>query len=115
MAVAILEDHEWWNIESVPDFFKANYGSWSPEPLYEFRCKEKYKAPDVSRIGCNWHKRFLSRHPAFKPVYSRALDDNCAMNNNPGTITEYFNVLKSTVEEFKTSLRISTTWIRRDS
>ena len=59
------------------------------------------KAPGVSHIECNWHKRLLSRHPALKPVYSRALDNGRAMNNNPETITEYFNVLKRTMGEFK--------------
>ena len=58
-------------------------------------------APDMSRVGCNWYKRFLARHPALRPAYSRALDNDRAMNNNPKTITEYFNVLKSIMEEFK--------------
>ena len=58
-------------------------------------------APDMSRVGCNWYKRFLARHPALRPAYSRALDNDCIINNNPKTITEYFNVLKSTMEEFK--------------
>ena len=44
--------------------------------------------------------KYFSRRPALKPVYSRALDNDREMNN-PETITEYFNVLKSTMEEFK--------------
>ena len=59
------------------------------------------KAPDISRIGCTWHKRFLSQHPKLKPVYSLALDNDGVINNNLTTITEYFNVLESTIEEFK--------------
>ena len=60
----------------------------------------KTKAPNITRIGCNWCKRFLPRHPTLKLVYSRALDNDRAMNN-PKTITKYFNVLKSTMDEFK--------------
>ena len=50
----------------------------------------KTKAPDISRIGCNWYKMFLSRRPALKPVYCRA-SGNCR------TVTEYFNILRSTM------------------
>ena len=53
--------------------------------------------PALDAIGI---KDFSPGHPALKPVYGRALDNDRAMNN-PETITEYFNVLKSTMEEFK--------------
>jgi hypothetical protein len=101
MAAAILEDRERRNIESAPDFFKRIMDPDLQSLCTSLDAEGNIKAPDISRIGCNWHKRFLSRHPALKPVYSRALDNDRAMNNNPETITEYFNVLKSTMEEFK--------------
>ena len=65
--------------------------------------------PALDAIGI----KDFSRRPVLKPVYNRALD-NRAMNN-PETITEYFNILKGTVEEFKISLRVHTTWMRRNS
>ena len=99
MAAAILEDRKRRNIENASDFFKR---IMDPNLQgFGFDTEGKIKAPDISCIGYHWHKRFLSRHPTLKPVYSRALDNDCAMNNNPKTITEYFNVLKSTMEEFK--------------
>ena len=54
--------------------------------------------PALDVIGT---KRFLTRHLALRPAYCSALDNDCVMNNNPRTITEYFNVLKSTMEELK--------------
>ena len=103
MAAAILEDREWQNIESAQYFFKR---IMDPDlqlagGLRGLDAEGNIKAPDISCIGFNWHTRFLSRHPKLKPVYSRALDNNHAINNNPTTITQYFNVLKSTMEEFK--------------
>ena len=98
MAAAILEDRERRNIESAPDFFKR---IMDPDlrDCTSLDVEGKIKAPDTSRIGHNWYKRFLTRHPAPKPVSSRALDHERAMNN-PETITQYFNVLKSTMKEF---------------
>ena len=92
MAAAVLEGR---NIESASDFFNRIM-----DLATRTQTLNAEGAPDISRIGCNWYKRFLPRHPAFKPAYSRAMDNDCAMNN-PETITEYFNVLKSTVDEFK--------------
>ena len=54
--------------------------------------------PALDVIGT---ERFLTRHLALRPAYCRALDNDRVMNNNPKTITEYFNVLESTIEEFK--------------
>ena len=70
MAAAILEDHERRNLESAPDFFNrimdpdlhASLGS--PYNTTSLDAEGKIKAPDISRIGCNWYKRFLPRYPA---------------------------------------------------
>ena len=98
MVAAILEDRERRNIESAPDFFQR---IMDPDlrDCTSLDVEGKIKAPDTSRIGHNWYKRFLTRHPAPKPVNSRALDHERAMNNLE-TITQYFNVLKSTMKEF---------------
>ena len=98
MAAAILDDHERRNIESAPDFFTRIMDPATRTQT--LNTEELGAAPDMSRIGCNWYKRFLTRHPALRPAYSHALDNDRAMNN-PETITEYFNVLKITMEEFK--------------
>ena len=89
------------NIKSAPDFFKRIMDPHLHSLCTSLDAEGNIKAPDVSRIGCNWHKRFLSWHPALKPVYSRALDNDRAINNNPETIAGYFDVLESTMEEFK--------------
>ena len=98
MAVAVLEDRKRRNIESASDFFNR---IMDPATRTQTLNAEGLGAPDISCIRSNWYIRFLSRHPALKPAYSRALDNDRAMNNNPKTITEYFNVLKRTMEEFK--------------
>ena len=56
MAVAILKDREWRNIESAPDFFKRIM-----DPVLRSHCRSpslgaegNIKAPDVSRIGLNY-------------------------------------------------------------
>ena len=95
MAAAVLEDRERRNIESASDFFNRIM-----DPATRTQTLNAEGAPDISRIGCNWYKTFLTRHPALKPAYSRALDNDRTMNN-PETITEYFNALKSTMDEFK--------------
>ena len=100
MAAAVLEDLERRNIESASDFFNRimDLATRTQTLIAE-------GAPDIPRIGCNWYKRFLTRHPALKPAYSRAMDNDCAMNN-PETITEYFNVLKVLWARSRLCLRI---------
>ena len=68
----------------------------------------KTKAPDISRIECNWYKMILSRRPALKLVYCRA-------SGNYRIITEYFNILRSTMGGFKPSPRIYTNRMGRVS
>ena len=47
------------------------------------------------------YKRFLSRHPALLAMYSRPLDNSCALNNDPRIIREYFGIPKGVAVEFK--------------
>lgn len=50
--------------------------------------------PDLSRVGKFWYKSFLRRYPSISAIYSRALDDDRARNNNPKVLEEYFKILK---------------------
>ena len=66
MATAILEDRERRNLESAPDFFNRimDPNLHASGPCTSLDAEGKIKAPDISRIGCDWYKRFLPRHPA---------------------------------------------------
>jgi hypothetical protein len=52
-------------------------------------------------VGKAWYKRFLSLHPALSAIYSRCLDNRCALNNDPRIIREYFGIPKEVIAEFK--------------
>ena len=66
MTAAILEDREWRNLESAPGFFNRimDPDLHASGPCTSLDAAGKIKAPDISRIGCNWYKRFLPQYPA---------------------------------------------------
>ena len=99
MACAIVEDRERRNLECAGDFFLRML---DPMTAVERRDRSRNLiGPDLDLVGKNWYKRFLSRHPALSAMYSRSLDNSRALNNNPRIIREYFQVLKTAIDEFK--------------
>ena len=66
-AAAILKGRERRNIESAPNFFTRIMDPATR--TLTLNAEELGAAPDMSRIGCNWYKRFLTRHPALRPAY----------------------------------------------
>lgn len=54
----------------------------------------------LPKMGQNWYKRFIGRHPDLSLIYSRKLDQSRAMNNNPKILWEFFELLKSVVEKY---------------
>jgi len=101
MAAAVFEDRERRNMEDASDFFPRIQSPNKDHPFERRDFKGNYHGPDLSVIGKNWHKRFLQRHQKLKSIYSRALDNDRAMNNNPVILRDFFTILDKVIKEFK--------------
>ena len=66
LEAAILEDRERRNTESAPYFFNRIMDPDLRVLCSNLDAEGKIKALDISRIGCNWYKRFLTRHRAVQ-------------------------------------------------
>lgn len=84
-------------LEDGADYFRQHLDLTAPTRDNDIKPPQ----PDPGLVGKNWHKPFLARHPALKSMYSRALDNERAVNNDPKILAEYFYLLNETLVKCK--------------
>ncbi len=56
---------------------------------------------DYKELGVNWNSGFLERHPALQPKYSRTLDQECYLAEDPEIIQHWFDLYRSIKAEYR--------------